>query len=43
VTAAVAKATADPHLIENLRQLIGGVRVITEPSQELLFDRPECL
>ena len=37
MTAAVAKATADPHLIENLRQLIGAKRVITDPSQRSYY------
>jgi hypothetical protein len=37
VTAAVAKATADPRLIENLRQLMGAGRVITEPSQRSYY------
>jgi FAD/FMN-containing dehydrogenase len=37
VTAAVAKASADPHLIENLRQLMGGGRVITELSQRSYY------
>ena len=37
MTAAVAKASADPHLIENLRQLMGGERVITELSQRSYY------
>lgn len=37
MTAAVAKATADPQLIENLRQLMGAKRVITDPSQRSYY------
>lgn len=37
MTAAVAKATADPRLIENLRQLMGAGRVITELSQRSYY------
>ena len=37
MTAAVAKATADPRLIENLRQLMDAGRVITEPSQRSYY------